>query len=204
MQDGRAPQEVVSMLTSGRRFLPTPSMAVSLVALLIALGGTSYAVAALPARSVGSKQLKPKAVAGAHIKSNAITSAKVKDGSLTGKDVNAASLGKVASSAVADQAARAGVAGGLDRVVYRVSAVTVPPAPPTPPGSSTTGFATARCDPGQLVVGGGVKLPEDAMSIVDSYPETAAAWTAHVNNDDPASAQTATVFAVCIAASTPG
>ena len=189
------------MGTSGRRHLPTPSMAVSMVALIVALGGTSYAVAALPARSVGSKQLKPKAVAGTHIKSNAITSAKVKDGSLTGGDINEAALAKVASAAVADQAARAGVAGGLDRVVYRVATVTVPGAPD--PVTSTPGVATARCDPGLLVVGGGVRL-EDNMSVVDSYPETAAAWTAHVNNDEVGVAHNATVYAVCIAASTPG
>jgi hypothetical protein len=182
-------------------------MVVSMVALIVALGGTSYAVVQLPARSVGSKHLKPKAVAKAHVKSNAITSAKVKNGSLTGKDVNEAKLAKVASAAVADQAGqaglagRAGVAAGLDRVVYRVSVVTVPPAPDT--NNSASGFATARCDPGQLVVGGGVKL-EDNMSIVDSYPETAAAWTAHVNNDEVGVPHNATVYAVCIPASTPG
>jgi hypothetical protein len=179
-------------------------MAVSMVALVVALGGTSYAVAQLPARSVGSKQLKPKAVKGAHIKSNAVTSAKVKDGSLTGKDVNESALGPVASAGRAtnaDLAARAGIAGGLDRIVYRVAAVAVPPAPD--PTTSTEGVATARCDPGQLVTGGGVRLDEN-MSIVDSYPETAAAWTAHVNNDDTTAARNATVFAVCITASIAG
>jgi hypothetical protein len=179
------------MVTRIRRRLPSPSMVVSMVALTFALGGTSYAVIKLPPRSVGSKQLKPKAVTGTH----------VKDGSLTGKDINEAVLDKVASAGVAD---RAGVAGGLDRVVYRVSVVTVPQAPlPNPDPQSTTGVATARCDPGQLVVGGGVRLDEN-MSIVDSYPEAAGAWTAHVNNDDTQSARNATVYAVCIAAAAAG
>jgi hypothetical protein len=179
----------------------TPSMAVSMVALVAALGGTSYAVVSPGPRSVGSKALKPKAVAGAHIKANAINSSKVKDGSLTGNDINEASLGSVplaARATAADQAARAG---GLDRVVYRVATVAVPAAPG--PMDSSTGVATASCDAGQLVVGGGVRLDEQ-MSIVDSYPETAGTWTAHVNNDDPASARNATVYAVCIAASTAG
>jgi hypothetical protein len=189
------------MRATSRRHFPTPSMVVSMVALTVALGGTSYAVASLPARSVGSKQVKPNAIAGVHIKSNAVTSAKVKDGSLTGKDVNEAGLSKVASAAVADQAARAGMAAGLDRVVYRVSVVAVPGAPDS--NTSATGVATARCDPGQLVAGGGVRL-EDNMSIVDSYPEAAAAWTAHVNNDEVGVPHNATVYAVCITASTAG
>ncbi len=139
--------------------------------------------------------------------------AKVKNGSLTGDDINEGSLGQVALAARAaiadrattaasvDQAARAGIAGGLDRVVYRVATVAVPPAPA--PGDSSTGSATARCDAGQLVVGGGAKLDE-SMSLVDSYPEAAGAWVAHVNNDDPLATRSATVFAICITAATPG
>src|SRR4051812_36764296 len=49
---------------------------VALLALFIALGGTSYAAVRLPAKSVGTKQLK----------SNAVTSAKVKNSSLKAKD----------------------------------------------------------------------------------------------------------------------
>jgi hypothetical protein len=191
------------MVTPRRRRLPTPSLVVSILALTLALGSTSYAVVKLPPRSVGSKQLKPNAVTGTHIKSKAVTSSEVKDGSLTGVDINEAGLDKVASAATADQAGRAGVAGGLDRVVYRVAVVTVPAAPI--PGESGKGAATARCDPGQLVVGGGVKLEApDTMSVVDSYPETASAWTTHVNNDEVGVPHNATVFAVCILASTPG
>jgi hypothetical protein len=42
--------------------LPSPAIVVSFVALLVALGGTSYAVSRLPANSVGAKQLKQRAV----------------------------------------------------------------------------------------------------------------------------------------------
>ena len=55
---------------------PSPAMAVAFVALLVALGGTSYAVVALPANSVGKKQLKK----------NAVTSVKVKNGALLRTD----------------------------------------------------------------------------------------------------------------------
>ena len=52
------------------------SNAVGYLALTVALGGTSYAAVALPARSVGPKQLK----------ANAVTSAKVKNRTLRLKD----------------------------------------------------------------------------------------------------------------------
>jgi hypothetical protein len=183
---------------------PSPSMVVSLTALVVAMGGTSYAVVKPSPRSVGSKELKNNAVATKNIKANAVNSAKVKNESLSGNDINEATLAQVplaARAATADLVARANVAGGLDRVVYRVATVAI--APPTVMGESTKGIATARCDPGQLVVGGGVKLEEN-MSVVDGYPDGAAAWTANVNNDEVGVVHSFTVFAICIAASTPG
>jgi hypothetical protein len=84
----------------------------SVIAVCIALGGTSYAAFKLPKNSVGSKQLKKNSVTKAKIKKNAVTAAKikknavtaakiqngavdgakVKDGSLTGGDVDAATM----------------------------------------------------------------------------------------------------------------
>jgi hypothetical protein len=48
---------------------------VAYLALFVALGGTSYAAAKLPANTIGTKQLK----------NNAVTSAKVKNNSLRGR-----------------------------------------------------------------------------------------------------------------------
>ena len=59
-----------------RKRRPSPALVVSIVALLVALGGTSYAALKLPANSVGNRQLKK----------NAVTSSKVKDGSLQRRD----------------------------------------------------------------------------------------------------------------------
>jgi hypothetical protein len=55
---------------------------IGLLALFVALGGTSYAAVRLPANSVGTKQ----------IKRNAVTSAKVKNGSLRKADFAAGQL----------------------------------------------------------------------------------------------------------------
>jgi len=67
-------------------------MVVSVLALIVALGGTSYAALSLPKNSVGSKQIKKNAVTNSDVKNSAITSAKVKNGSLTGSDVKDHSL----------------------------------------------------------------------------------------------------------------
>jgi hypothetical protein len=61
---------------------PSPAMVVACIALLVALGGTSYAIQALPQNSVGTKQ----------IKNGAVNSNKVKNGSLLRADFKAGQL----------------------------------------------------------------------------------------------------------------
>jgi hypothetical protein len=64
----------------------------STMALIVALGGTSYAAVKLPSNSVGSPQLKTGAVGTSDIASNAVTGSKVKNGSLTSDDFAAGSI----------------------------------------------------------------------------------------------------------------
>jgi hypothetical protein len=110
-----------------------------------------------------------------------ITGAQVQDDSLTGADVLESSLVLPPAQV---------------QVSYRTATVTVPAAPNAT--ESSPGVATARCDAGQLVTGGGVEL-DDVMRVVDSYPdEGGAGWTANVANDDPLGPRTATVHAVCV------
>src|SRR5215208_8457198 len=66
--------------------LPLPAMIVACVALIVALGGVSYAAGVLPKNSVGTAQVKKEAVTRAKLKKNAVTSAKVKNGSLLADD----------------------------------------------------------------------------------------------------------------------
>ena len=70
----------------------SPAMVIAMIALTVALGGTSYAAIVLPAHSVGAKQLKSSAVTSVKIKKNAVTSAKVKDGSLLKTDFKAGQI----------------------------------------------------------------------------------------------------------------
>jgi hypothetical protein len=74
------------------RKLPSPAMLVACVALVVALGGVSYAAAVLPKNSVGTAQLKKKAVTAAKLKKDAVTGAKVKNRSLLAADFKAGQL----------------------------------------------------------------------------------------------------------------
>src|SRR4051812_20827112 len=58
------------------RHRPSPALAVAMLSLAVALGGTSYAATKLPKNSVGNPQ----------IKRNAVTGDKVKDASLFSND----------------------------------------------------------------------------------------------------------------------
>jgi hypothetical protein len=57
---------------------PSPAFVVSLIALFVALGGTTYAATNLPKNSVGTTQLK----------NGAVTSAKIRDAAVTGAKLN--------------------------------------------------------------------------------------------------------------------
>jgi hypothetical protein len=57
---------------------PSPAFVISLIALFVALGGTTYAATSLPTNSVGTKQLKK----------NAVTSAKISDHTLQKHDLS--------------------------------------------------------------------------------------------------------------------
>ena len=100
---------------------------IALLALFIALGGTTYAATALPKNSVGPKQLRKNAVTNTKIAKNAVTGAKVKDNALTGADILESSLGQVPSAKDADHAVTADKVGGLalQKFSFRAPAGTV-------------------------------------------------------------------------------
>jgi hypothetical protein len=98
-------------------------MVVALLALTVALGGTSYAAIKLPKNSVGSKQLKK----------NAVTGSKVKDGSLFSNDFAAGQLprgpkGDAGAPGAPGAPGAAGAQGppGLAQVIVRRHDSTVP------------------------------------------------------------------------------
>ncbi len=86
---------------------PSPALAVASVALVVALCGTSYAAFAIPANSVGTRQLRNNAVTSSKIAPRAINESKVAPGSLSGRSIDAGTLGKVRSATDADTATNA-------------------------------------------------------------------------------------------------
>ena len=175
------------------RLRPTYANVVATVALFIALGGGAYAAVTFPANSVGSKQIKKNAVLAANIKKNAVNGSKVLDNSLTGADIQESSLAQVPSAAHADASAT------LDKVTYKtatgIALRTLP-----------FGAATAACDAGQHVIGGGVKVNDLFNGVTqDGFPDTAnTAWTAHVLNASTTVDVSFTVYAVCTSVTTTG
>jgi len=85
---------------------PSPALVVALIALFVALSGTSYAAitASLPKNSVGTKQLKNNAVTSKKIKNRAVTAAKIDTTGLTVPNADHATS--------ATSAAPTGAAGG--------------------------------------------------------------------------------------------
>jgi hypothetical protein len=182
---------------------PSASMVVAFVALLVASGGTSYAVVRLPAHSVASKHLKNGAVTRAKIKANAVDASKVAADSLTGADISEATLTQIPSAQKATNAANsdhASAAAAIDKLSYRTAKATAPAAPTIDQHGVGTG--SAGCDAGQHVVGGGVKVDDPAlMGLIDGYPDASGtSWTARVDNPDVAGTHDFTVYAICVVA----
>jgi len=106
---------------------PSTALIASMIALIVALGGTSYAAFSLPNNSVGAKQLKNGAVGAFKLKNNAvgtfklknnavttaklkngaITAAKIANGAITAAALNLAALGTVPSATNATNATNA-------------------------------------------------------------------------------------------------
>jgi hypothetical protein len=168
----------------------SPSLVISCAALFVALGGTSYAVIALPANSVGTKQLKK----------NAVVSAKVRDGTLRVRDFAPDALPPPGAAGAQGPAGERGAPGqpGFSLLRYvRGEWVTLPP--------NDEASDEILCPAGEKVVGGGVlsnynESGDPVMTagyVNSSFPPDTSSWFVSVYNptNDPAFAFQA--WAVC-------
>ncbi len=117
------------MRKSGLR-RPSPALVVAFVALLVALGGTSYAAFSVPKNSVGTKQLK----------NGAVTTKKIKNGTVTKSKLNTSGL-TVPHALNATTATHATSAAGLDnlqKLNWRVPSNTAAQIIYTSPGGKLT------------------------------------------------------------------
>ena len=143
------------MFSNGRYANVTATMA-----LIVALGGTSYAAISLPANSVGSRQLKRDAVTNSKLGAGAVTSGTVRNGSLRAKDFKAGQL-------PAGPAGAAGAAGATNIVSRRV--------PSAPVAAGGVGPVKMSCNPGERAITAGLQSDGDLLnifSITESFPIT--------------------------------
>ena len=147
------------------RFRSRPSFAsvVSVMALFVALGGTSYAAAKLPKNSVGSAQ----------IKTNGVGSSDVKNGSLRGVDFRAGELpaGPQGQQGVKGEKGDTGTPGqnGKDGVLGAVTVQRTDVAL----NDNTTQAVEASCPAGQKAISGGSSVDQtgsDDIKLLVSRP----------------------------------
>lgn len=161
------------MFTNGRYANVTATMA-----LIVALGGTSYAAIRLPANSVGSTQLKRSAVTSGKLRANAVTSAKIMNGSLRAADFKAGEL----------PAGPAGPAGATNIVRREFPSAGV--------AAGGVGAVTMSCLPGERAITAGLESDRDPLNIftiTESFPTTAGdvptGWYLEAKNTASASDQ---------------
>ena len=153
---------------------------ISVVALMVALGGTGYAAMKVPRGSVGHAQLRP----------GAVQSDVVKDGSLLARDFNPKDLPKGPK----------GDPGATNVIIRDVAGATAPP--------GQIGTAVAACQGAERAVGGGGSFagePNVNDRLVDTRPLTAegasggppARWQSRIVNGDPGTPRTPTAYVVC-------
>lgn len=131
--------------------LPSPSMAVALLALFVALGGSSYA-----ALRVNSKQIVNNSVRSKDLRNNDVRAIDVRKDSLTGADIDEARLGTVPRAESANSAATA------------TSATT----------ATTAGTAADASALGGIAPSGYVTTPTEATRIIGTAgnPDFAPGW----------------------------
>jgi hypothetical protein len=128
------------------RHRPSPALVLACAALLLALGGVSYAATVLPRNSVGTAQLK----------NNAVTSAKVKNRSLRAVDFAAGQLPRGARGPVGPTGARgptgpAGAAGARG--------------PTGPGGTASIKWALVRADATIVAQSGGISITSHSPGV---------------------------------------
>lgn len=160
------------------RHAPSPAMVVACVALIVALGGTSYAALRLPANSVGTAQLKKAAVTGVKVKRNTLTGVQIDERKLGPAPVPLAERAFTATRAPISR---------VDRVLN---------AQPIPADGSV-GRVSANCATGLTAIGGGAKVSHvNSSFIIDSYPLGVTGWEATAVAE-PGAGATLTVSVIC-------
>jgi hypothetical protein len=139
---------------------PSPAMIVACIALLVSLGGTSFAaVTQLARNSVGTAQLRDAAVTNPKIRNNAVNSAKVANRSLLRADfapgqLPAGPTGPQGPAGPAGAAGAAGPAGVIGAVTVRSQSVSIAGGV-AENGAYNTADVTSLCSGNERAISGG-------------------------------------------------
>jgi hypothetical protein len=188
-----------------RRWLRLPTsgaaLAVSVVALVVAMAGSAYAGVTLANNSVGTKQLKNGAVTNAKIAGGAVGNGKLANGAVGPAKLKSGLVVPNATNAI--NATTAVNATALAKVTYIQSQ---PIASPAGGGTVNTPSDTAgavACPTGTQAIGGGFFTSAAAQEISESEPtfgggatKPATGWNGFVDNFGN-TAQTFSVWAIC-------
>lgn len=195
---------------------PSPAMAVALLALFVAVGGTSYAAAKISAKNIrtgaiGTRAVKDGALTARDIRSAAVGSRAVKNRALTSLDLRRDSIGGTSIREERLDANKLDVqrlkavplalnvpkdsvgAVDLGSVTRRFgAAVTV--------ANGAVGKADAGCKKGEVVLSGGGRWASDVAGeqLEASYAGSDASWTA-VGANGTGAPQRFQGFAMCLA-----
>ena len=155
--------------------------ALAIVALVFAIGGTSYAAITLPAGSVGTRQLRTGAVTLAKISSRAQNSLKGNTGP-TGPQ-GPARRDRPARRAPPGATGAQGASGpqgvpGVENVVVRYGSTVV-----VPKSGPIVRDGYAYCQSGEKVVGGGAKMTDDPSD--PPAAGTSAVWNTYTIESGP-------------------
>jgi hypothetical protein len=160
-----------------RKFTPSPAMVVAVTALVMACAGTGYAAMKLPAKSVGTPQLRNNAITTPKLKNGAVTATKLKPGSIRGDQIAAESIGGTQISETT-----------LGTVPSAVTAASAPVAglnyqarhENLPAGMGMTSHI--ECPPDRRPVSGGARM-DNALTefVIDGFPQ-GNGWTSSAAN----------------------
>ncbi len=208
-------------MTRLRLRAPSPALVVSFVALIVALGGTSYAAISMPNNSVGTKQLKDRAVTNAKLGPNSVGAAKIRNGSVTASKINTSGLTvpnatnattatTATTAANATSSTTAGTANGVAGIqIVAGPDMTLPGLPgpsgngpvPAGPASIPKGTETVNCPRGMVAISGGEANNSDqranAVTVLNQVRITGYTVGVVVQNGG-ASSTTWHAYAVCV------
>lgn len=169
-----------------RQVLPSLSLVVSLLALVVAMGGAGYA-----AVKINGADIKANSIPGKALEARAVKGPKIAVDGVTGKNVKESSLGQVPSAAEAGAVVDEGVgSAALAGITRRSNTGSI--------AAGANGSVIASCLPGEQVIAGGNDGSLD-FRVVASRNDGTTGWRVFVVNEG-AVAFNLTTHVFCLAA----